>query len=91
MTHMRIIVNILVGIMLGVLFIQAGNKGSRVLDNYNLLFSILMHQMMSPMMLNILTFPQEMSILQKEHFNRWYSLKAYYTAINIVDLPVSVS
>uniref|UniRef100_A0A6M2E3Q0 Putative transporter abc superfamily breast cancer resistance protein n=1 Tax=Xenopsylla cheopis TaxID=163159 RepID=A0A6M2E3Q0_XENCH len=90
MTHMRIIVNILVGIMLGVLFIEAGNKGSRVLDNYNLLFSILMHQMMSPMMLNILTFPQEMSILQKEHFNRWYSLKSYYMAINIVDLPVSI-
>lgn len=33
----------------------------------------------------------EMSILLKEHFNRWYSLKAYYTTITLLDLPISVS
>ncbi|XP_059049583.1 ATP-binding cassette subfamily G member 4 [Achroia grisella] len=90
MTHLRVMVNIVVGLMLGVLFINAGNEGSRVLDNYNLLFAILMHHMMSPMMLTILTFPAEMSILSKEHFNRWYSLGSYYVSITIVDLPISV-
>lgn len=55
MTHLRLIVNVLVGFMLGSLFINAGNEGSRVLENYNLLFAILMHHMMSPMMLTILT------------------------------------
>ncbi|XP_067010060.1 ATP-binding cassette sub-family G member 4 isoform X1 [Anabrus simplex] len=90
LTHMRILVNILTGLMLGVLFIKAGDEASRVLDNYNLLFGILMHHMMTTMMLTILTFPMEMSILQKEHFNRWYSLKSYYAAITIVDIPVSV-
>ncbi|KAK7788384.1 hypothetical protein R5R35_006557 [Gryllus longicercus] len=90
LTHMRILVNILTGIMLGVLFIQAGNEGSRVLDNYNLLFGILMHHMMTTMMLTILTFPMEMNILKKEHFNRWYSLKSYYISITIVDLPVAI-
>lgn len=90
MTHLRILVNILVGIMLGSLFINAGNEGSRVLENYNLLFAILMHHMMSPMMLTILTFPSEMSILSKEHFNRWYSLGSYYISITIVDLPISI-
>lgn len=90
MTHLRLIVNVVVGIMLGSLFINAGNEGSRVLENYNLLFAILMHHMMSPMMLTILTFPNEMSILSKEHFNRWYSLGSYYISITIVDLPVSI-
>lgn len=90
MTHLRVIVNVLVGLMLGVLFINAGNEGSRVLDNYNLLFAILMHHMMSPMMLTILTFPAEMSVLSKEHFNRWYSLGSYYISITIVDLPISI-
>ncbi|XP_047509088.1 ATP-binding cassette subfamily G member 4 isoform X1 [Pieris napi] len=90
MTHLRIMVNIVVGIMLGTLFINAGNEGSRVLDNYNLLFAILMHHMMSPMMLTILTFPSEMSILLKEHFNRWYSLGSYYVSVTIVDLPISI-
>lgn len=90
MTHLRLIVNVLVGIMLGGLFINAGNEGSRVLENYNLLFAILMHHMMSPMMLTILTFPSEMTILCKEHFNRWYSLGSYYISITLVDLPISI-
>ncbi|CAH0714193.1 unnamed protein product, partial [Brenthis ino] len=90
MTHLRLAVNVVVGVMLGALFINAGNEGSRVLENYNLLFAILMHHMMSPMMLTILTFPSEMSILLKEHFNRWYSLGSYYISITIVDLPISI-
>jgi hypothetical protein len=41
--------------MLGILFIGEGNEGSRVLDNYNLLFACLIHNMMTPMMITILT------------------------------------
>lgn len=66
MTHLRLIVNVVVGIMLGSLFINAGNEGSRVLENYNLLFAILMHHMMSPMMLTILTCKYS---LYRLHFN----------------------
>ncbi|CAH1646788.1 unnamed protein product [Spodoptera littoralis] len=36
------------------------------------------------------TIPNEMSILSKEHFNRWYSLGSYYISITIVDLPISI-
>lgn len=36
-----------------------------------------------------LSVPMQMSILLKEHFNRWYSLKAFYTATTLVDLPLS--
>ncbi|XP_018573015.1 ATP-binding cassette sub-family G member 1 [Anoplophora glabripennis] len=90
LTYLRIGVNISVGLMLGTLYFRAGIDGSKVLDNYNLLFSILMHHMMSTMMLTILTFPTEMSILIKEHFNRWYSLKMYYASVTIVDIPISV-
>ncbi|KAK0078545.1 hypothetical protein PV325_002372 [Microctonus aethiopoides] len=70
LTHLRLIVNIITGIMLGSLFIKAGDDSSRVLENYNLLFAILMHHMMTSMMLTILTFPAELNILKKEHFNR---------------------
>ncbi|XP_012266504.1 ATP-binding cassette sub-family G member 4 [Athalia rosae] len=90
LTHLRLAVNIFTGIMLGTLFLHAGDEGARVLDNYNLLFSILMHHMMTTMMLTILTFPTEMSILQKEHFNRWYSLRSYYISVTLVDIPVSI-
>lgn len=55
LTHLRIAVNIIISALLGWLFIGSGNDGNRVLDNYNLLFSILMHHMMTTMMLTILT------------------------------------
>lgn len=90
LTHLRVLVNISVGLMLGSVFFNAGMDGSRVLDNYNLLFSILIHHMMTTMMLTVVTFPMQMSILLKEHFNRWYSLKAFYTALTLIDLPISI-
>nr|BAN21250.1 ABC transporter [Riptortus pedestris] len=89
LTYMRFVANIITGIMLGTLYYNTGVDGSTVLDNYNLLFSIIIHHAMSTMMLTILTFPMEMSILIKEHFNRWYSLKSYYIMVNIVDIPVA--
>ncbi|CAH1160279.1 unnamed protein product [Phaedon cochleariae] len=90
LTYLRIGVNIVVSLMLGTLYWKAGNDGTKVLDNYNLLFSILMHHTFATMMLTILTIPQEISILTKEHFNRWYSLKMYYTSLTLVDIPLSV-
>ncbi|XP_050308160.1 ATP-binding cassette subfamily G member 4 [Anthonomus grandis grandis] len=90
LTYLRLAVNALTALMLGTLYYKAGIDGSKVLDNYNLLFSILMHHTFSTMMLTILTFPTEMNILIKEHFNRWYSLKMYYTSITLIDIPLSV-
>ncbi|XP_046834845.1 ATP-binding cassette sub-family G member 4 [Vespa crabro] len=90
LTHLRITVNIMLGLMLGLVFIHSGEDGARVLDNYNLLFAILIHHMMTTMMLTIVTFPMQMEILIKEHFNRWYSLKSFYTAITIIDVPISL-
>lgn len=55
LTHLRIIVNVLVAILLGWLFIGSGVDGSRVLANYNLMFAILIHHVFATMMLTILT------------------------------------
>lgn len=34
--------------------------------------------------------PTEMSILLKEHFNRWYSLKMYYASVTLLGIPISI-
>lgn len=40
---------------------------------------------------NIFSVPLEMPVLLKENFNRWYSLRSYYLAITISDIPFQVS
>jgi hypothetical protein len=110
LTHLRIIVNVIVSGLLGWVFMGSGNDGSRVLDNYNLLFAILMHHMMTTMMLTVLTckrqfvvvfrnrtspfhsstVPSEKSVVLKESFNRWYTIKSYYYSLMLIDLPISL-
>lgn len=67
LTHLRLIVNILTGFMLGTVYIKSGSDGTRVLDNYNLLFAILIHHMFSTMMLTILTCKLSIWSLNKKH------------------------
>lgn len=85
--YLRLFAHLLVAVLISALYYDIGNDGAKVLSNLGFLFFNMLFLMYTSMTITILSFPLELPVLLKENFNRWYSLKAYYLAITISDLP----
>ncbi|XP_005176223.1 ATP-binding cassette sub-family G member 1 [Musca domestica] len=85
--YLRLFAHLLVGFLIGALYYDIGNDGAKVLSNLGFLFFNMLFLMYTSMTITILSFPLEMPVLLKENFNRWYSLKSYYLAISVADIP----
>ncbi|KAJ8922887.1 hypothetical protein NQ315_007922 [Exocentrus adspersus] len=71
-------------------YARLGEDASNVLNNFNFMFFSVMFLMLTAFNCVSTTFPLELPILTKELFNKWYSLKSYYLAISIADIPMQI-
>ncbi|XP_076247047.1 ATP-binding cassette sub-family G member 1 [Calliopsis andreniformis] len=83
----RLLCHLLIGVIFGYLYMGSGYRANGVLANYVYLYGSLLLIVYTGKMAVTLAFPQEMRILTREHFNRWYRLAPYYISMLLVEIP----
>ncbi|CAB3223272.1 unnamed protein product [Arctia plantaginis] len=75
-------------LLVGTLYYKIGNDGFYALDTVKFLQFCLLFLMFTSFSAISIRFPQEIPVIRREHFNRWYSAGAYYmsTIISVVPL-----
>nr|CAD7452776.1 unnamed protein product [Timema tahoe] len=77
-------------LIVSMLFWRMGNDGSKTLFNFGFVYTCVIVFLYVPMLPILLQFPNEVQLLKREYFNRWYSLNAYFFALTIARLPLEL-
>ncbi|KAF5280010.1 hypothetical protein FQA39_LY05391 [Lamprigera yunnana] len=106
LTYSRIFTHFSVAIVIGILYYGIGIDAKDLHNNANFLFFSVMFLMMTSfncitltcmykmrfdiIILFLFSVPSEVALINKEHFNGWYSVGSYYISTIITDFPIQL-
>ncbi|CAG9765475.1 unnamed protein product [Ceutorhynchus assimilis] len=86
----RLLAHIVIGFIFGYLYKGVGANANQILANYVYLYGTMLLNVYTGKMSVTLSFPLEMKILTREHFNRWYKLSPYLLSVILIEIPFQV-
>ncbi|XP_072385495.1 ATP-binding cassette sub-family G member 1-like [Diabrotica undecimpunctata] len=87
---MRTVLYVILALLIGSLYYGMGQDGSKTIFNFGFYYCCLIFFMYIPMMPMLLQFPREIQLVKREHFNKWYRLSAYFSALSFSTVPVQL-
>lgn len=88
--QMRVVMHCVVGLLLGVVYWQVGNKAEKVISNVSCLFFMILYLFFGNIMPSILLCLEDAPVFIREYYNSWYSMWAYYISKVLADLPLQI-
>uniref|UniRef100_A0A182MKM6 ABC transporter domain-containing protein n=1 Tax=Anopheles culicifacies TaxID=139723 RepID=A0A182MKM6_9DIPT len=86
----RLLINIAIALITSVAFYNTGNNADRILANTAVLIINLYAIFFTSIVSAVLVYPRESACFVLESKNNWYSLRAYYLAKIVVELPTLI-
>ncbi|XP_037974252.2 ATP-binding cassette sub-family G member 4 [Plutella xylostella] len=89
--YIQTVHHVMCGLLMGLCFFNMANDGTQMFNHLKMCVGIVLFFAYTQIMAPVLVYPQEVKLVKKEHFNRWYSLTPYYAALTVSKLPVQVT
>ncbi|KAG5880493.1 hypothetical protein JTB14_035204 [Gonioctena quinquepunctata] len=90
MLYIQFLHHLLSGSLMGGIFLGIGKDANQMISVVKYCISVNVFFTYTYIMAPVLVFPVEVEMMRREYFNRWYSLKAYFVAVTLVNIPLLV-
>ncbi|KAE8737863.1 ABC-transporter, subfamily G member 16, partial [Frankliniella occidentalis] len=75
-------------LMVAILYFNVARDGSQFFTHMKFSIGLVLFYTYTHVMVPVLVYPYDVKLFKKEHFNRWYSLNAYYAALCVAKMPI---
>ncbi|CAH1737686.1 ATP-binding cassette sub-family G member 1 [Aphis gossypii] len=79
--------HLICGLAVGIVFYDKANDGTQFFNHMKFCMGNILFHTFTQSMVQVLAFPSEVKLLKQEYFNRWYSLRPYFLALQLSRVP----